>query len=783
MKRGIYALITALLLINVHTVAAKEIKNPHYEFRNSAIPKITKIELTDTETILHIRCTFKPNWWINIDDRITIKNSNGDQSYTVKSMEGGEFNEKLVTPECGYQDIALHFDAIDKEITSIDFIEADGWQIYGIDLTGTKSDNWNSELPKELHGNWSDKSGLKGWCYGLYEDFAVVDNLFWEYQSVKKHKGGYRLELAENGNKKTLFIKVNDGTLAIDETPNPTSLYTSDTPRYNTRGIATSDIDPLKRGTMLLNGYIEGYSPRSGLTTGMVYSSDNITRGTQQSLITIEEDGRFSAKIDVAQANDCFIRFGDFHISIYATAGDTLTLYLSQEGMLQQQILGSYTMPSDTRAMGEMSRLNIELGELTNDTRITLAQSRKLNNWRNKLGAEAYRDSTMMFYSIDSAALEQLLAKKNYTPATKKIARTSLRANFFDLLITFFWAHRGERIEEEVSPGIIRSSSEISNKLPASYFDILKGIDVGDKTALLLSDFSVFINRYEFAPFFGSYLSTFNYNEALMRLINARVISADEKIQKTLAIVDANNRARKEGNLEAIIDIDSLSNVEWRQFIQEKAPLINSLFADSLVLIPARAQMEEKIAKGQELWGDDADLLTQIVITREFGYRTTMLKAEQAQQYKEMLFEYITEPHIKVLINDLYNKKYGIVTTKAASRPIPEGAGKAEIEKLLAPHKGKYVMVDFWAAGCGPCISGINSSHDLRKRLANEPIVFMFVTDQRSTPLEAYNKYMSPTTGDKHRITTDEWNKIASLFNINGIPRYILFDKEGQIIT
>ena len=104
-------------------------------------------------------------------------------------------------------------------------------------------------------------------------------------------------------------------------------------------------------------------------------------------------------------------------------------------------------------------------------------------------------------------------------------------------------------------------------------------------------------------------------------------------------------------------------------------------------------------------------------------------------------------------------------------------------EKIIAPHKGKYIIIDFWATSCGPCVGGIKSSHALRQELKNENIAFVFITDERSSPLDAYNKWMKDTYGHKHRISADDWNKLAALFNVNSIPRYMLIDDKGKIIN
>lgn len=773
MTKRLLTLIIALLSLQM--ICAKVIENPRYEFRNSIIPHVTKVELTPTETILHLRCTFKPKWWIMFDDKTTIKNSNGEQVYKMISMEGGEFNEKLKTPACGYQDIVLHFEAIDSSITEIDYGDADDdWCVYGIDLTGTKGARaWSSILPEELYGNWSDKAGVDGWCYGLWEDCALIDNRFWEYSDVKKHKGGYKLDLSCEGESRTLYLKASGEDLAIGSAPNPRSLYTKDRPQYTTSGISTTDIDPLKGGEVVLNGYIEGYSPRSGFESGIIYTDDIITRKSNQALITIDESGRFHSAFDLAHATECHIRIGNLNLSLTAIPCDTISIYLSYEGILQQRLKTENTPPSDMKFMGKYGRLNQEMIDLS----VEYTNFQKLQK---TLGVSEFRDTVMATYSADKAKLEKIISKGNFMPASKDIALCEIQKRAFDYLMMYTWELRdNENIKYETRDGLLYRFNNLG--LPDNYFDILKSIDVQDYTTLMLGYFDSFINRYEYGPYFGAYSSTINIADSVIELVKNGTVNVDDQMMKLCEIYIANKKAREEGREEDVVKSDSVSNAQFSTFVNGFVPMVRSQNADSMIYLPAQARMRERVAKGKELWGDGGELITQIVIARYFRYDITSLEKEQAQKFLEITFEYVTEPRIRELLTDFVDEKYQD-RTSSTSRPIPQGLGKEVIENLLAPHRGKYVMVDFWASGCGPCIGAINRTHELREQLSDKPVVFMFITAKNSTSSEMYDKYMTPTLGDKHHISADDWNKIAALFDINGIPRYILFGKDGQLI-
>jgi len=115
---------------------------------------------------------------------------------------------------------------------------------------------------------------------------------------------------------------------------------------------------------------------------------------------------------------------------------------------------------------------------------------------------------------------------------------------------------------------------------------------------------------------------------------------------------------------------------------------------------------------------------------------------------------------------------------------LPDTKGGNLFSKLIEPHKGKILVVDFWAQWCGPCRAGIESSLAKRKALASNPhIDFVFITDLRGTPdtqfFEDYNK--TNFLKNSYRVTADEYLALRELFKFNGIPRYILVDDQGRI--
>jgi thiol-disulfide isomerase/thioredoxin len=111
----------------------------------------------------------------------------------------------------------------------------------------------------------------------------------------------------------------------------------------------------------------------------------------------------------------------------------------------------------------------------------------------------------------------------------------------------------------------------------------------------------------------------------------------------------------------------------------------------------------------------------------------------------------------------------------------PKTDGDKLFEAIVSKYKGKIVFIDFWATWCAPCRSGMENIKPLKEELEGKDIEFVYITNHTS-PLETWNRMVPDIKGQHYRIEPDEWNKLASRFNISGIPHYMLVDKSGNIV-
>ena len=103
----------------------------------------------------------------------------------------------------------------------------------------------------------------------------------------------------------------------------------------------------------------------------------------------------------------------------------------------------------------------------------------------------------------------------------------------------------------------------------------------------------------------------------------------------------------------------------------------------------------------------------------------------------------------------------------------------------LSDFKGSYVYVDVWATWCGPCKYEIPFLIQLEKDYHDANIIFMSVsTDIESKRQVWIDMINEKNMGGVQLISTDGWkSQICKDYAINGIPRFMLFDTYGNVIS
>ncbi|MEL1254981.1 thioredoxin-like domain-containing protein [Flavobacterium sp. DGU38] len=827
-------ILLALFFVSYIVFSQKTIENPQYGLSN--LPgKLTKIELTDSATIIHFYIKYQPGKWISVPKNTYIQDVNGAEKYTVVQTEGIALGEKYTIPESGEVNYKIIFPKLKSGVNKVDFGEGDNnsntWAVYDIVINNQES----SVLPNELQGNWFLSDGSNQWDYGFYTSNAIIDKEIWYYKTVEKKKNIYTIVLEHNGKQKTVYAQ-SDKKRGISFGSDKQKLKSYSTAKIEYASykldtdVAYSDM-VFKSDSATYSGVVQGYTQRAGRKTGTVYVN-NIFTGAQNSyLIKIADDGSFSVKFPIDHPQFIFVRLPNSNSTVFVEPGKE-TFHLRDQ--------------NTALFMGDCARVNTDLDALNF---ISSVDYQKIAKFVSDTSPQDFKNSGLEIQKKQLKALNDFAQKQFISQKALQIKKLDIEFGAMAQILSYDIYHRGFKAKTSSKTSQSETKIDQDYKLEPSYYDFITESVLNNKIAVVTYEYFSFINRLRFIDvlrnnggiFYTSFSETaekLKKSGAILTKDELEMIAASKKTEKgmdkMIGFMKTNyqkhqefrqnykeifTKLQKEKASDDISVLDvadylskngtSLSSAE-KEFItgykamdytkeeQEIQKQFNDKYNEASKLFSEKYQAKIQEFRDEERFQNLKEKQKEVFGLNEAFVFDVITLQEKSKDLERNMFPYteseltwiqgkIKTPFLSGYIVSENNRiKSKIETNKIKSdftiNTVKKTEGDELFDSMINKFKGKVIYVDFWATWCGPCMEGIKQIAPLKEEMKSENVVFLYITNPTS-PEKSWNNNIPGINGEHYRVSQDEWNYLAQKFNISGIPHYVLVNKKGEVVN
>ena len=185
-------------------------------------------------------------------------------------------------------------------------------------------------------------------------------------------------------------------------------------------------------------------------------------------------------------------------------------------------------------------------------------------------------------------------------------------------------------------------------------------------------------------------------------------------------------------------------------------------------------------------------IIHDVLISKEVYNKIDWQRSPIDQKYIDTLKSWLNNPTFAdrvVNLNDRYiaiaNRDFDRLVLKSSDNLQGISEGKALLDKIIEPYRGKFVLLDIWGTWCGPCKEALSHSTEEYSRLSDFDIEYLYLAN--NSPQDSWENVIKEynVSGDNvahYNLPDDQQAAIERYLDVHSWPTYKLFDRDGNLL-
>ena len=495
--------------------------------------------------------------------------------------------------------------------------------------------------------------------------------------------------------------------------------------------------------TITIRGRFEGYdAEKFGFTSMECYYEDVFEKDAATLVLDIAPDGSFEKKFQASYpVHQRFVadgsKLGFNELPFFARPGETIdiTVKPNESGFYE-----CYYNSGSSKAVERWLKSNLKLSSVAYPLHLYKGKF-------SEVGEVKERTWQNMLYRLQMES-----RRCHFTPLEMQLALADLQVNFAYAVMDYALYHEDDVMKYEVRDGgyelVILDSVEWQGINKMENYRALQRVDFDNPLLITSYDYPITLNRIGFArPVWARQSDGLTDENGMVK--NNNSVENEKMILSNLLKACRELMGSEGDNFMAQLSIYKMM-LSYFNGWRSNENMVSKILADTTLT----ADVREKSIAGIQTVDKMMPLYLGV-----FPHPVIHQKAEQ-----------------------FYAKK--MAQTELSTQLPADNASADLIRSLCAKYPGRFLMIDFWGMGCGPCRAAIEQSKAKRAEIAKrDDIKLIFIAEERTAEgSEAYHNYVKEWLADEEAfcVSKTDFTRLQELFRFNGIPHYETIAPEGR---